>query len=601
MPSSRPDRVRRPRAAWPAQAGNAPRSGELVCETTPRLRLTAPRRPAPLRRVALTALLCIPLVASGCITVTQEAEPGVTPSPVPSLASPSASPTPTVPASPTPSPTPQPTPAPRADEVIGFLPAWQLADATPTLDARLLTTVALHGIEASGDGRLVDRKPSGDVPDGWAALGSEDFAVLKERLQAAGVRVVPVIQRFGWSEGTLERTRALLSSKQDRRDLATRIARLVEERGFDGVNLDVEPVPDDLAEEYAVLVREVRRALDEVRPGLHLSVDVVPGMAGYDLAALTDEGAADLAVLMGYNYRTGDARVAGSTAPLRDEATGDLETTVQDALAQVSGERLVLALPWYGRAWSTDSAEAGATTIEGTGVAAPATLSYGEAVALAEGSGRRYDDGQASAWTAFPVRECEDCPATWRQAWYDDPDSFDAKVDLALDRGLAGVGIWALGDEGGREELWWPIRRRTEGLVDATPPNGTATLDPDSLRGDLEGRDLVEGSASLRLFASDGEDGSGVFLARVGLDGALDEAGQLVTARSYPAAERIDFPLGDAETGGTSEPGPRSVHVQWRDVAGNWSIPLVIEVHVLEPATSATPVSMASPEPSAES
>lgn len=561
------------------------------------------RRTAHLRSAALTALLCIPLVASGCITVTQEPEPGATPTPtpLPSLASPSASPTPVVPASPTPSPTPQPTPAARAGEVLGFLPAWQLADALETLDERLLTTVALHGIEASGDGRLVARKPSGDVPDGWAALDSEDFVALKERLQAAGVRVVPVIQRFGWSEGTLERTRALLASKQDRRDLATRIARLVEERGFDGVNLDVEPVPEDLADEYAVFVREVRRALDEVGPGSHLSVDVVPGLAGYDLAALTDEGAADLVVLMGYNYRTADAGVAGSTAPLRDDATGDLEGSVRDALAQAPGERLVLALPWYGRAWSTESAEAGAATVTGTGVAAPATISYAEASDLAAGAGRRYDGGQASAWTAFPVQECEDCPATWRQAWYDDPDSFDAKVELALEQGLAGVGIWALGDEGGREELWWPLRRRAQGLVDATPPNGTATLDPDSLRGDLEGRDLVEGSASLRLFASDGEDGSGLFLTRVGLDGAVDEAGQLVTGRSYPASDRIDFPLGDEETGGSSEPGPRSVHVQWRDVAGNWSAPLVIAVHTLEPATSATPASMASPEPSPES
>ncbi len=32
-------------------------------------------------------------------------------------------------------------------------------------------------------------------------------------------------------------------------------------------------------------------------------------------------------------------------------------------------------------------------------------------------------------------------------------------------------------------------------------------------------------------------------LARIGLDDALDEDGQLVTGRSYPATERIEFPL----------------------------------------------------------
>ena len=100
---------------------------------------------------------------------------------------------------------------------------------------------------------------------------------------------------------------------------------------------------------------------------------------------------------------------------------------------------------------------------------------------------------------------------------------------------------------------------------------------------------MVQGSASLRLFASDGDDGSGLLLARIGLDDALDEDGALVTGRSYPATDRVEFALADEETGGSPESGPRSVHVQWRDLAGNWSVPIVIEVHVLDPVASTTP------------
>jgi hypothetical protein len=29
--------------------------------------------------------------------------------------------------------------------------------------------------------------------------------------------------------------------------------------------------------------------------------------------------------------------------------------------------------------------------------------------------------------------------------------------------------------------------------------------------------------------------------------------------------------------------------VQWRDLAGNWSVPVVIEAHALTPATTRTP------------
>ena len=46
---------------------------------------------------------------------------------------------------------------------------------------------------------------------------------------------------------------------------------------------------------------------------------------------------------------------------------------------------------------------------------------------------------------------------------------------------------------------------------------------------------------------------------------------------------------GDASTGGSSTDGPRSIHVQWRDLAGNWSVPIVIEAQVLDPDTTATP------------
>ena len=538
-------------------------------------------------------LLVLPLLVSACISVTQQAEPGatVTPSEVPSVAIASASPGPSlaVPVTPSPVPTASPRLLPAPSEVVGFLPSWLLADAAQALDSDLLTMLAFHGVEASADGRLVGAKPSGDVPDGWAALGSDEFTKLRDQLQAAGVRVVLVIQRFGWSDDLLERTRTLLTTKPDRRALAGRIATLVEERGLDGVNLDVEPVPEDLADEYVTFVREVRRALDEVDPELHLSVDVVASLTGYDLAGLTAEGAADLAILMGYNYRTDGAPVAGSTAPLHDEAGGDLATTVERALAQAPGEKLLLALPWYARAWSTDSDGAGAATIEGRDVEGPASPSYAETVAQAMLSGRNYDPVQASAWTAYPSRSCATCPATWRQAWYDDPDGFGAKIDHALEQGLSGVGMWAIGYEAGREELWWALRERVHPRADDAPPNGSAALDPDTIRGDVEGRDVVQGSASLRLFASDGDDGSGLLLARIGLDDALDEDGALVTGRSYPATDRIEFALADQETGGSPESGPRSVHVQWRDLAGNWSVPIVIEVHVLDPVASTTP------------
>ena len=438
------------------------------------------------------------------------------------------------------------------------------------------------------------KKGNGDVPGGWTALRTETFTDLKKKLQDDGVKVVPVVQRTAWTDGARERTINLLTKKKNRTALVQRIVQFVQARGFDGVNLDFEPIPARAADAYVTFVRELRTALDEVDPELHLSLDVVPGLENYDLAALTADDAADLAVIMGYGFTTRNSAVAGSTAPLAGGAIGDLSTSVARALEQTGGEgdRLMLALPWYGYSWATQSGLPGARVRTGDDVGSPATADYARAVEGAAEGGRRYDEEQASAWTAYAAKDCTRCPATWRQIWYDDPDSFATKTAFALEQGLAGVGVWAPGMDGEREEMWWALRNQLQPRIDETPPAGSPALDPETIQGDVDGRDVVRDSASLRLFAADEIDGSGLGFVRIGLEGGLDEDGGLVVGRTYPAVERIEFPLGDPETGGSAEEGPRSIHVQWRDLAGNWSIPVVLEVQVVRPETTETPADL---------
>ena len=209
---------------------------------------------------------------------------------------------------------------------------------------------------------------------------------------------------------------------------------------------------------------------------------------------------------------------------------------------------------------------------------------YDAAVAQAIESGREYQPGQESAWTAYVAQDCSDCPATWRQLWYDDPDSFGAKVDVALESGLAGVGIWALGFDGERPELWSALRQRLVPGVDDSPPNGSASLDTTVAGGDQRsGLTVVEGSAPILTFASDEQDGSGLAFVRVSLQPDLAEDGTLAVGRTFPASRSVTVPLGDPAIGGSEDPGQRDIHIQWRDVAGNWSAPLLISVWANDP------------------
>ena len=61
----------------------------------------------------------------------------------------------------------------------------------------------------------------------------------------------------------------------------------------------------------------------------------------------------------------------------------------------------------------------------------------------------------------------------WRQLYYDDATALRAKYDLVNRAGLRGVGIWALGYDGTRSELYAALKAKF--ITDKVPPTVTAT------------------------------------------------------------------------------------------------------------------------------
>ena len=177
------------------------------------------------------------------------------------------------------------------------------------------------------------------------------------------------------------------------------------------------------------------------------------------------------------------------------------------------------------------------------------------------------------------------------------------KVRLARRRGLRGVGIWALGYEGDRRELWSALRFGLERPRDLAPPSGIATIDPVSILGQRDGVPVVGETATLALEASDGDAGSGLAFVRVSARGKREDDGPLKRGTTFPAVDSLVISLPDAtavdtifvpataaeaspspsvapdpESASLPEPVPVSIRVQWRDIAGNWSRPVRVEV-----------------------
>jgi spore germination protein YaaH len=456
-------------------------------------------------------------------------------------------------------------------EVFGFLPYWQMNDPKTQIPLDTLTTIAIFGVEAGRDGQLVEQTAGGGTPPGWAAWNSSTTTQLVARAHAAHVRVVMTIQRFSWTANQAKRTVALLSDPTRWQVLFADILAQLAAKHADGVNLDFEPVPASVSTQFVDFVRALRAALDAAHPGLQLTFDTTTDIGSWDLAALTADDAADAAFLMGYDFRTAAAPVAGSVDPLESISSNSLAAMLEEALAVASPDHLILGLPWYGRAWSTGTDQPVSPVLSGKPYVGSATVEYASAIPFAHQYGRNYDSTEASAWTVYQRKNCASCPVTFRQLWYDDVDGMIAKQSLVVQNQLRGLGIWALGDDAGQPEAWSAIKVSLGGLVDTTAPTGSVRIDPTSTSQKHGNLSVVDSDLHLLLSARDNPGGSGVAFVRVATDPTLADDGSFAAGITYPQDSTLIVPLTDSRLVPAPVTGEGTLYVQWRDVSGNWS------------------------------
>ena len=185
------------------------------------------------------------------------------------------------------------------------------------------------------------------------------------RQAAARLEIVPTVENFGDGEFRRELAQPILATDAARRDAARRLAALCEERGFAGVNLDLEDLDAQGWRDMAALVEA---AWGELHPrGFLLSVDVPPETKGIPverLAAFTD-----FLVVMAYDQHA-------STDEPGPIATPDFVQSAAAAwLRRAPAEKLVVALGAYGYDWPLDP--------DGDTARPGEELSYAQALVLA--------------------------------------------------------------------------------------------------------------------------------------------------------------------------------------------------------------------------
>ena len=227
------------------------------------------------------------------------------------------------------------------------------------------------------------------------------------------------------------RAEALLGSVPRQETLLGQIKEILKEKGYGGLDVDFEYIRPELGAAYAAFVDRLRRELNSL--GCSVLVALAPktfaGQRGllyeaHDYAALGR--AANGVLLMTYEW--------GYTAgpPMAVAPLDKVRQVVDYALTEIPAEKLFLGVPVYGYDWPLPFRE---------GVTRGESVSPQEALALARRHGAeiRYDETAQAPWfryTAAGGREHE--------VWFEDARSSYAKLRLAAEKGLQGVGLWNL-------------------------------------------------------------------------------------------------------------------------------------------------------------
>lgn len=307
--------------------------------------------------------------------------------------------------------------------VSGWLPYWARTQGDAMIDAYTgigLDEVNLFGIGLRADGTLVK------------ASGIEDPARIA-LIRAKGGEVIPTIYDVQDSAAL----GAVLADSTKRARAIQSMLDLLDQGGYDGLDLDFEHAKSSNRDEFTRFVADIGREVKARNKVFSVTVPGkradLPSWGGYDYAALGR--AADRFKLMTYGYSgTWTAYPGGPIAP-----TDWIEKVLDYTVTVVPREKIYVGIPFYGYDWPSDGSQIRSVT-----------YLRSQSLLATTGAQVRYDPARGES--TFTYRE----NGVDHTVWFSDERSVAAKAELVRRYRLKGLSIWALGY--GEAPVWDAIR-----------------------------------------------------------------------------------------------------------------------------------------------
>lgn len=244
------------------------------------------------------------------------------------------------------------------------------------------------------------------------------------KAHAAGKKVFATLNNF--DAGKVD-AKALFSAAKHRSALIENLVKDLKEKQVDGINVDIELLPESAARDYLEFMRELSIACRTEE--LFLSVDCyVPYSynAYYNIKELGE--ICDYVVIMCYDEHYAGSEEAGTVSSL-----SYVERGIDESAAKMDKNRVIIALPFYTRVWITDAN--GKLRSEALSITKAKEWITEKNVPLEwkEDIGQYYgviQDGNEK-----------------KEIWMEDEKSMEAKISLLREKGIQGVAAWKLGQE----------------------------------------------------------------------------------------------------------------------------------------------------------
>ena len=323
--------------------------------------------------------------------------------------------------------------------VFGYLPDWQYTKARSYLQYDILTHIAAFDFKVHADGSL-------SYPSYWPWTDVINAA------HDHGVKMILTAVNFDADD-----IHAILTSESIKQTFFSNLKKTLSDYHLDGVNIDFEGLKSaDRGSLLNGFMSDLSAYIHSAFPGSEVSfAGPAVNWGGWDLKGLAES--CDYIFIMGYAFYGSWSTSTGPEAPLTGGSHNITNTvTVQyGAVTPDHPEKLILGCPYYGARWETASTAAHAAVEDYLG-----HPFFDTAMAEAETYGLQWDAYNQNSWYYYRQN------GKVFQVWFDTDSSLGLKYDLAEAHNLRGVGMWALGYDGARPELWNELRQRyTPGTV----------------------------------------------------------------------------------------------------------------------------------------